>query len=289
MSMPGVTPRLAATVILMRDGPGALELFMVARHHQIEFASGALVFPGGSVDEADYDARFETLGANQVKLSLQARALCVAAAREAFEECGVLFASEHGQANAVGADRARSLGDTYRDALTSGDVFFADILERERLTLLLDQFAHFAHWVTPAHMPKRFDTHFFIAAAPTYQLLQHDGKESVDSVWITPQRVCDDAEAARRTVLLPTRLNVERVARSPTVDHAFQSARSTPVRTIRPEIETSADGRLLRMPADAGYYGRDFLFGGDPGKAAKILKVDGVDYGQWRRPSAQQT
>ncbi|MEQ8750967.1 MAG: hypothetical protein RIC52_14455, partial [Amphiplicatus sp.] len=273
---------MAATVILMRDGPCSIELFMVARHHQIEFASGALVFPGGSVDEADFDERFAALGVNQGELSSEARALRVAAAREAFEECGVLLARENGGGGTVSAARARTLGAAYRAALTKGDISFADILEREGLKLHLDQLAHFAHWVTPAHMPKRFDTHFFLAAAPVDQLLKHDGEESVDSVWITPRKVCEEADAARRTVLLPTRLNVERVARSPTVDFALRSAYSTPVCTIRPEIEKRADGRMLRIPPNAGYGGGEFLLDGKPGQAAKILKIDDTDYDSWQ-------
>ena len=282
MAPQGVTPRLAATVILMRDGPGSIELFMVARHHQIEFASGALVFPGGSVDDADFDERFAALGINQGELSLQERALRVAAAREAFEECGVLFAREVGEVGTVGAARARTLGGAYRTALVKGELSFADMLEREGLTLHLSRLAHFAHWVTPAHMPKRFDTHFFLAAAPVDQLLKHDGEESVDSVWITPRQVCEEADAARRTVLLPTRLNVERVARSPTVDFALRSAFSTTVCTIRPKIEKRADGRVLRIPPTAGYGGSEFLLDGKPGQAAKILKIDGTDYESWR-------
>src|SRR3546814_15575284 len=78
-------------------------------------------------------------------------------------------------------------------------------------------------------MPKRFDTHFFLAEAPLDHVLHHDGRESVDSIWITPRQVCEDAEADRCTVLFPTRLNVEKVGRNRTVSAALSAARNAKV------------------------------------------------------------
>jgi 8-oxo-dGTP pyrophosphatase MutT (NUDIX family) len=48
------TPLPAATILLLRDQP-AFEVLMVKRHHQIDFASGALVFPGGKTAPGDHD------------------------------------------------------------------------------------------------------------------------------------------------------------------------------------------------------------------------------------------
>ena len=83
------------------------------------------------------------------------------------------------------ADRLVGL---HRARLLKGEMSFVDIMRGEGLTLALDLMVPFAHWVTPEPMPKRFDTHFFLVAAPVSQLGAHDGAESVEGLWITPQR-----------------------------------------------------------------------------------------------------
>lgn len=270
-----VTPRLAATLILARDGDAGLELFMVARHRQIEFASGALVFPGGSVDPNDADARLRgrVEGADTAEEAMFP--VLVAAAREAFEECGVLFARAAPGGPLVTGERAAELGKTYRKAIEAGEIGLAEMIEKEELVLALDRLVHFAHWVTPPHMPKRFDTHFFLAEAPLDHILRHDGRESVDSIWITPRQVCEDAEADRRTVLFPTRLNVEKVGRSATVADALAAARQAKVVSVRPMSEAAGEGRLLRIPKEADYGSGEFLVVGGSGNGARILNADG--------------
>lgn len=270
-----VPPRLAATLMLARDSTGGLELFMVARHRQIEFASGALVFPGGSVDPNDSDPRLQQRCDRADTVDAAMFPVLIAAAREAFEECGVLFARTEPGGPLLTSDRAAALGETYRQAVENGEIGFADMIEKEGLVLALDRLEHFAHWVTPPHMPKRFDTHFFLAEAPLDQILQHDGRESVDSIWITPRQVCEDADADRRTVLFPTRLNVEKVGQSPTVAEALASARQAKVISVRPQSEAAGEGRLLRIPKDAGYGSGEFLVLGSSGKGARILNADG--------------
>ena len=47
-----VDPVPAATMLLLRDAP-EFQVLMVKRHHQIDFASGALVFPGGKPSAED--------------------------------------------------------------------------------------------------------------------------------------------------------------------------------------------------------------------------------------------
>src|SRR5271163_4444008 len=95
-----VPVRPAATVLLVRDGASGLEVFMVVRHHKIDFASGALVFPGGSVDAGDYAiAADPALCGPASGLNERDRASRVAAVRETFEECGVLLARARGSAD----------------------------------------------------------------------------------------------------------------------------------------------------------------------------------------------
>ena len=269
--------RLAATLLLGRDGPEGLEIFMVVRHHQIDFASGALVFPGGSADPSDGDPRLRALCDGVDSIDDAMLAVMVAAAREAFEECGVLYARPTGQAALVDGGRAAALGEKYRTDLEAGKISLADIAEAEDLRLTLDHLTHFAHWITPPHMPKRFDTHFFLAKAPADHALLHDGSESVDSVWITPERACVEADAGKRTVIFPTRLNIEKVGQSRTVEDAIAAAKAAPVVTVLPESVKVEGGRIMRIPEEAGYGAAELFVEGSAGTAATIRMPDGSE------------
>ena len=269
-----VSTRLAATVLLARDAPDGIELFMVVRHHEIDFASGAMVFPGGSVDASDSDPRLRELadgvdGIDDGDLSVR-----VAAAREAFEECGVLYARYAQSGEWVSGADAKQLGDRYRKRLEGGELGLADVLSAEGLRLALDALHHFAHWVTPDNMPKRFDTHFFLAVAPADHDLLHDGTESVDSVWITPAAACQAADDGQRTVIFPTRLNLEKVGQSATVAHALARTRDEAVVCVRPTVEKAEGGRVLNIPAEAGYGGSKFFVAGKAGQRAVIERRD---------------
>lgn len=267
-------PRTAATLMLARDGTDGLELFMVVRHHEIEFASGALVFPGGSVDPTDFDPRWRSLAEGVDQASDEMLGLMAAAAREAFEECGVLFARGARGGPLIDGARAEALGRDYRQTIEKGKVGFADMIEQEGLVAAFDQLVHFAHWITPPHMPKRFDTHFFLAEAPLDHVLRHDGRESVDSVWLTPAQACGEADAGRRTVLFPTQLNLEKVGRHRTVAEAIAAGRHARVVTVRPEPRTTDEGRILRIPVEAGYSAGEFLVIGGHGNPTRILKLE---------------
>ncbi len=235
-----VAPRPAASILLLRDGPAGLETFMVVRHHQIDFASGALVFPGGRMEPADAEI--------VAALADPLAPFKVAAIREAFEECGVLLARADGEDGFVPAARAAAL-----DRAAP----FADLMAREQLAPALDALVPFAHWITPDFVPKRFDTHFFLALAPADQALVHDGREAVDSVWISPRQAL--AEHGKRFKLLfPTHRNLWKLAAHADAASALAAARATPVVTVQPERVTVDGGPGLRIPAEAGYGGEAF-------------------------------
>jgi 8-oxo-dGTP pyrophosphatase MutT (NUDIX family) len=246
-------PRLSATVLLVRDGARGLEVFMVERHHQIDFATGALVFPGGQLDAADGDAALAERCTGAAGLGDAARELRVAAIRETFEEAGVLLARPRGESALVDAERLRGIETRHRAALNAGERTLGEIADAEDLELACDLLVPFAHWITPVLMPKRFDTWFFLVAAPPDQVALHDGHESVDSVWITPS----DAEAARsagrRTIIFPTLLNVRKLGRAATVADALARARSGPIVTVLPRVERRGETPMMVLPADAGY------------------------------------
>ena len=139
-----------------------------------------------------------------------------------------------------------------------GRADFTGALERHHLAPAVDLLLPFAHWVTPLFMPKRFDTHFFLAAAPSDQLALHDGHESVDSVWINPVAALEAAKAGRYTIIFPTRLNLQLLASARTVAEAFAQTRARTIVTVMPEPVKLESGRGLRIPLEAGYGGDVF-------------------------------
>lgn len=246
-----VAARPASTVVILRDGAESIEVFMVVRHHQIDFASGALVFPGGKVDKEDSDAAWSGL-ATQPPANPD-RSFFIAAGRETFEEAGLMLARRRGTNEMIDADAAHRLVETYRAALLKGETTFVDIIRRENLVLAADLMVPFAHWITPEVVPKRFDTHFFLIAAPVVQLGAHDGGESVEGLWITPRQALSEAEAGNRTLVFATRMNLTKLARYGTVAEAVTAARSRPVVTVVPKATSTPEGRRLQIPAEADY------------------------------------
>ncbi len=238
----------AATILLVRDGEAGIESFMVKRHHQIDFASGALVFPGGKLAKGDSDARLRGLIDGADSYTDEELALAACAIREAFEESGILLARRGGAL--LSAAEVDAL-DQYRAPLNDESLPLADFLEANGLRLAADTLVRFARWITPDMMPKRFDTWFFIAAAPEGQLGAHDGYESVDSVWVTPEQAI--AEPERWTVIFPTRMNLLKLGQSKTVAAALSAAASKPVITVTPWVEPREGGAVLRIQPDAGY------------------------------------
>jgi len=239
----------SATILMLRADESPLEVFMVVRHHQIDFASGALVFPGGKVDDRDSLVRDRCQGGNEDDglLTLQ-----VAAIREAFEECGILLARPAGSDQLIAGERLRTL-EHFRQPLAVGEMGIGEFLEQEDLILACDQLVPFAHWVTPEMMPKRFDTHFYLAIAPEDHLAIHDGHESVDSVWISPADALAGASDGTYTIIFPTRLNVEMLATSDSVQGALADADAREIVTVLPWMEKREDGNYICVPAEAGY------------------------------------
>ena len=151
---------------------------MMVRHYEIDFNSGALVFPGGSVDAGDHDiAGKPELYAGGEGLDAEALGFRIAAIRETFEESGILLAKPRGSNTLVDAKRAGEIEAANRAALCEGKTTFLKILTDNGILLTLDELVPYAHWITPEGMPKRFDTWFFLAAAPPEQAGAHDGKE----------------------------------------------------------------------------------------------------------------
>jgi 8-oxo-dGTP pyrophosphatase MutT (NUDIX family) len=241
----------AATILLLRGDHSALEVFMVVRHHQIDFASGALVFPGGKVDPQDNDAALADF-CDGASADAAMRALQIAAIREAYEECGVLLARAAGESRLIAGSRLADL-EPFRARINNGEVTFIEFLRQQNVRLACDQLVPFAHWITPEMMPKRFDTYFFIADAPPDQVALHDGHESVDSVWINPTDALAGAASGKYTVIFPTLRQVEKLGHDRSPADAVARARRSPIVTVTPWTEQRPDGQYLCIPVEAGY------------------------------------
>ena len=242
----------ASTVLIIRDGTSGLEVFMVVRHHKIDFAAGALVFPGGKVDKSDFDKKLNQYLSEEETFDGENVPFKIAAVRECFEEANILFAKNKEGREIIDADELFKLK-KWRDAFINESTSMYEFACLENLLFSIDALIPFSHWVTPEKVPKRFDTHFYIAAAPKGHEGQHDGNESVDSIWINPQQALDDCLSGKRNIIFPTRLNLEQLNQSKTVEEAINNAKNSKIVTVTPLIEKIDEGIFITIPKEAGY------------------------------------
>src|ERR1700749_2554581 len=257
-----VAPRDASTILLLRDSKAAreIEVFMMVRHYEIDFNSGALVFPGGSVDKNDKEiiARSELYSGGE-GLDAAGLSFRIAAIRETFEESGILLSRPQGSTSLVDAKRASEIEAAHRVALNERKTTFLQVIADNKLSLALDELVPYAHWITPEGMPKRFDTWFFLASAPPAQLGAHDGRESTDSIWVSPREALAGGGAGRVKLPFPTTWNLVRLGKQPNGRAALEDMRGKEVGTVTPVVSRHNNGgRQLRIPLEAGYDGELF-------------------------------
>ncbi len=208
-----ITPRPAATVIVVREGSSLsapLEVLALRRNHDSEFVGGAYLFPGGGVDDGDrllgatptYRGATEFLS-RQMGLSDGAAAFALAAVRECFEESGILFARKRGQKEKVATDVSPRFG-YRRRALNEHHILFEELLAAENLVISWDEFYYFAHWITPPGAPRRYDTRFFLAVAPSAQSPTHDTHEMIECTWKSPRELLQAFEEKSIFMMRPT-------------------------------------------------------------------------------------
>lgn len=243
-------PIPSATVMVVRDGPKGIEVFMLVRNRVVDFASGALVFPGGKVDADDRDPRWVGLAPHGI--DHPERSYWVASVRETFEETGLLIADDL-NGNPIAAATAAQITQASQMDVAKGVRRFSDLIAGADLTIATGRMVPFAHWITPVTMPKRFDTHFFLAEAPAGQIAVHDGGETVESVWINPLQAIREAEEGTRTLVPATTLNLEKLAKAGTVRAAFELARTSTIVSITPSVAKAEGGVRISIPADSGY------------------------------------
>ena len=201
-------PRDAATVMVLRDAPAGVEVLMLLRPAAMKFAPGAYVFPGGSVDPADFSAETEWHGPSPADFGAWlgcsaelARALVCAAVRETFEEAGVLLA---GSPDGPLAEPSGESWQADRMALASGTLSLAALLSRRGLVLRADLLVPWTRWITPEAEPRRFDARFFAAALPAGQVVTGHLAEADETVWLRPADAIEAARAGTISLLPPT-------------------------------------------------------------------------------------
>jgi 8-oxo-dGTP pyrophosphatase MutT (NUDIX family) len=245
--------RDASTVVLLRDAPVGLEVFLIKRSGLSDVLGGAYVFPGGKLDAADamedmenrVDQSPQVLHAalNEPALSHHnAAALYVAALREAFEESGVLFAQ--GASLQATANAAQLL----KDGLS-----FADMLVQLNLRLQTQHVQPWSRWITPkmaSVSTKRFDTRFFIAAVPLNQTAVHDNHEATESVWLPPRTALEQYWNGDIALAPPQIMSLAHLSHHSTVASALAEARSKPPAVIEPEPFDYEGIRTITYPCD---------------------------------------
>lgn len=242
-------PRDAATVMLLRPAKGHFEVFMVKRSGLSDVLGEAHVFPGGKVDAADSSAAMlartegretivpEALGETLAPERLAA--MYIAAARETFEEAGVLLAK-----NAGGADlkRARERVNAKED--------FATVLADAGLKLDLGSLVPWVRWITPEFLARRFDARFFLAAAPADQTALHDNYEASHSEWIAPREFAVRWQRDEIKLAPATYKSLMHLAEYDSIESAFADARSRPAPMIMPASHERDGAREIVLPGD---------------------------------------
>jgi len=256
--------RVASTIMLLRDQHydgtvQGVEVFMVRRVIQSDFMPDVYVFPGGSVSNDDYTAE-ETEGlcrpvsaalADPEGRTALGTGVRAAAIREVFEEAGVLLAYQNGQVLAINDDEVARY-EQYRRAFHQRQGSLVSMAQAERLTLATDRLHYFAHWITPEGMPKRFDTHFFIAFAPEQQQAAHDRLETSAGVWVNPAAALVGYERGEFPLVFATIHQLRDLAAFGSVQEAlaFTETHHVPVRM--PILERENGVTRVYLPDDAG-------------------------------------
>ncbi len=253
--------RDAATVVVVRPGPGAPEVLLLRRHARSGFAADAWVFPGGTVDEGDrvldparwrgvdpaaLADRFETTP--DLVLGLH-----VAAVRETFEEAGLLLARHaDGRVSDITAAPYQAARAALGDRHTDFD--FGAWLAEEDLVLDLGLLTYHSRWVTPIQEPRRYDTAFFLARAPEGQIAAFDDVETTEQRWTTAADALADHAADRLFMIFPTIRTLAGMTAASSLGDLVAGAEDQPrVRRIQPHIQDGPDGLEILHPDDPGY------------------------------------
>ena len=268
----------AATIILARDTVDGFEVLMLKRTTQVTFAKGMHVFPGGGLDAQDQHEEIVDLcvglddeqASHLLGIEQGGLAYWIAAVRECFEEAGLvlgyhadekLFSFDQAEADRLAALRAD---------FTHNKLSFVEILKQLQLQVATDRIHYFSHWVTKAGQPRRYDTRFFVARAPSQQIPMQDNSETVAHLWVRPQVALEMGKVGELSLMFPTIKTLEALAEFDSVDDLLTHAK-TPRKILKmnPKGALDRDGQShLLIPGDPAY--------------AEITKIDVENKGHCR-------
>lgn len=234
--------------MLLRPAACGIEVFMLRRSARSTFGADAYVFPGGTLDEQDFDAVGCAVGADAPRIDAlfrsrasdalpldqpplgerEKRALPITALRELFEESGVLFACTQ-RCDPITEWGA---GDPDRARLRSGEIRFVQFLESRNWLADVRPLELFSHWITPKSEPRRYNVSFFVARVPSGQHPVADAAETHDGIWISPARALNEHAKGRFALMYPTRKHLERLGAFGDVDSVMEFARSKPILSV---------------------------------------------------------
>ncbi|MFY4721999.1 NUDIX hydrolase [Streptomyces sp. LaBMicrA B280] len=204
-----VSPKRAATVLLLKDTEAGPAVHMLRRRASMAFAGGAYAYPGGGVDPRDDDTRIRWAGPPRATWARRlgvdeagAQAIVCAAVRETYEEAGVLLAGP--DPDAVVGDTTGDDWEADRAALVAREQSFAEFLHRRGLVLRSDLLGAWARWITPEFESRRYDTWFFAAVLPEGQRTRNASTEADRTVWIRPAEAAAGYDRGELLMMPPT-------------------------------------------------------------------------------------
>ena len=262
---PPEEPRPAATVLLVRDKePEGLEVFLIERASKTNFG-GAFVFPGGKVDLEDGSEEMEKIckgptdGEASFTLGVEKGGLAywVACIRECYEEAGILLAyRKNGKLFNPDNSQEKNLYIKYRNRLNEGESILEEMNLKEDILLATDRLAYLSHWITPKVEKRRYTTRFFVAQAPSGQIALHDGTESINSLWISPQEAIKKQKEGELLMIMPTIKNLETICGYKNTEALLKdkiSMNPKGIKTIEPKFFME-EGKLRGvLPGEPGY------------------------------------
>ena len=208
-----VFPRPASTVVVLRPRDEAYEVLLVRRNDRVAFMAGAFVFPGGRVDDADHAPGARAESARERRFSDLS-----AAEEEAYRRAGV-----------------------------------RELQEEAAVSVDPDALIPFAHWVTPADEPRRYDTRFFLTLLPEGQEARHDESETTELAWCTPREAIDRSLAGAIMLPPPTWTTLRQLEPHRTLEAALHWARTVHLVRIQPNLVHDGSARVLTIPGDPSF------------------------------------
>ncbi|MCZ2292246.1 MAG: MBL fold metallo-hydrolase [Burkholderiales bacterium] len=248
--------RLSASLLLLRDGRAGLEVLLLRRaERERDWLSGATVFPGGVLEADDREAERYVLGATDAALSARyglpggILELALAAVRESFEEIGLLLACDESGCSAA----PTPAWDEWRQRLQRREATLAEACQALGLRLDLRRFFAWSHWLTPPGTSRRFDTRFFVTAAPASQVAQADQGEAVELMWLPPDAALDPQRGFK---LFPvTRRTLRQLSAYGSVEEALAAATrlAAPIPRVMPRHARTRQGPTIILPDHLAY------------------------------------